>query len=196
MTMNDFVLPSPNILYKQLSTSTWKDFEKLFGERGACGGCWCMYWRLSAKEFEKQKGEGNKKAIKKLASQNKVIGLIFYTDDLPVGWCSVAPREDFPRLANSRVLKPVDENPVWSVVCLFIHKDYRRKGISSQILKHTVEFCKSKGADIVEGYPVVPYTDKIPAAFAWTGIPSAFEKAGFKEAARRSKSRPVMRYYI
>ncbi|MCF8243319.1 MAG: GNAT family N-acetyltransferase [Melioribacteraceae bacterium] len=192
MTISD----NNKIHFKELSNSTWEDFETLFGERGACGGCWCMYWRIKAKEFEKQKGDGNKNAMMELVKQKRMTGLIFYINDLPVGWCSAAPREDFPRLANSRILKPVDDKPVWSVVCLFIHKDYRRKGLSSRILASVVEFCKSEGAKIVEGYPVDPYENKMPAAFAWTGITSAFNQAGFKEVERRSKSRPIMRFYI
>ncbi len=184
------------IIFKELTIDTWKDFEKLFGERGACGGCWCMYWRLKNKDFEAQKWSGNKRAMKKLVNADNQIGIIMYSDKKPVGWCSVAPREDFIRLENSRVLKPVDDNPVWSIVCFFIDKQHRKKGRSVELLKGVIDLCKNKGAKIVEGYPAEPYSDNIPAAFAWTGIPSAFKKAGFKEAARRSPKRPIMRYYL
>ena len=194
------------ITVKPLSGSTWKDFENLFGERGACGGCWCMAWRLSASDFEKKKGTGNKKAMKSLVKKKEQIGLIGYLGKQPVGWCSVAPREKFIRLENSRVLKKIDDSPVWSISCFFIDKKFRRMGLSSELLKGVIEFCKKmnrkksiKPGDkihILEGYPSVPYDKNIPAAFAWTGIPSAFEKAGFTEAARRSKSRPIMRYYL
>ncbi len=184
------------LIFKQLTKSTWKDFEKLFGERGACGGCWCMYWRLRNKDFESQKGEGNKKAMKQLVEQKELIGLIAYLKKEPIGWCSVAPRENFIRLANSRVLKPVDDKHVWSIVCFFIDKKYRKQGYSVELLKGVIEFSKKKGAKILEGYPTQPYSENIPAAFAWTGIPSAFEKAGFKEVARRSKTRPIMRYCL
>lgn len=181
---------------KELTIETWKDFETLFGERGACGGCWCMYWRLRSSEYDKQKGEGNKKAMKKLVKQNKIVGIICYKDNEPIGWCSVAPREDFIRLGNSRVLKPIDDKHVWSIVCFFVAKEFRQQGLSTEIIKKAVSFCKRKGAKIVEAYPVVPYTENMPAAFAWTGFPSAFLKAGFKEVERRSKTRPIMRYYL
>src|SRR4030042_2795719 len=124
-----------SVFYKELTTETWNDFEKLFGERGACGGCWCMSWRLKSSDFEKQKGLGNKKAIKSLVKERKTIGIMVYQDKNPIGWCSVAPREDFLRLENSRVLQPIDDKPVWSVSCLFIDKKYRRKGVSSELLK-------------------------------------------------------------
>ncbi len=182
--------------YLPLTKNRWKDFEKLFGERGACGGCWCMYWREKNSEFKKKKGKGNKRAMKALVNKNKTVGILAYLNNKAVGWCSVSPREDFIRLENSKVLSPVDDKPVWSVSCFFIDKEYRQQGLSTELLKGAIDFAKKKGAKILEGYPVVPYSEKIPAAFAWTGFSSAFEKAGFHEVARRSKNRPIMRYVI
>ena len=191
---------------KPLTKKTWKDFENLFGSRGACGGCWCMAWRLKSSEFEKKKGDGNRKAMKYLVENGKQIGIIGYIGKEPIGWCAVAPREKFIRLENSRVLARLDEEPVWSITCFFIAKNYRRMGLSSELLKSVIDYCKklnsakshpaNKKVKMLEGYPTVPYNTSIPATFAWTGIPSAFEKAGFKEAARRSKTRPIMRYQI
>jgi GNAT superfamily N-acetyltransferase len=173
----------------------WKDFEKLFGEKGACAGCWCMYWRVGSSVWEKQKGKPNKKAMNRIINSGSIPGILAYADD-PVGWCSVAPREEFIRLENSRVLKQVDEKPVWSVVCFFIHKDYRKKGLSVALLNAAKKFVKSNGGKIIEGYPVEPKKDKMPDVFAWTGLSASFLKAGFKEVARRSETRPVMRFYI
>ena len=119
-----------------------------------------------------------------------------YSDSEPVGWCSVAPREDFTRLANSKILKPIDEKSVWSIVCFFIDKKHRRKGYSVEMLKEVINIVKDKEAKILEGYPHEPKKDNMPAAFAWTGISSAFISAGFKEVARRSETRPIMRYYL
>ena len=195
-------LPSvPNIdnkllNYHPVDKSKWKDFEKLFGERGACGGCWCMAWRLKNSDFQKQKGIANKNAIKKIIYSNEHPGILAYYANQAVGWCAVAPREKYLRLEKSKVLRRIDNEPTWSISCFFIAKEFRRKGISTELLKAAVRFCKSQGAKIVEVYPIIPYAENIPASFAWTGIPSACEKAGFKEVSRRSKSRPIMRYYI
>ncbi|SYZ73241.1 GNAT family acetyltransferase [Candidatus Zixiibacteriota bacterium] len=185
-----------SVKFRPLDNSTWKDFEKLMGEKGGCGGCWCMSWRVVPKVFRAQSGGGNKKAIRKLVRAGEPIGVIGYFKNDPIGWCAVAPREKYPRLENSKVLAPIDDKPVWSVSCLLIKKEYRRKGVSSLIIRAAVDYAKKMKAQIVEGYPSVPYAENIPAAFAWTGIPSAFEKAGFAEAARRSKSRPIMRVYL
>ncbi len=176
--------------------SRWKDFEELFGERGACGGCWCMSWRLKPKEFEKQKGAGNKEAMKKIINNDEKPGIIGYLNDKPIGWCSVAPREKFVRLEKSKVLAKVDDKAVWSITCFFILKQYRRQGLSLELLKGIIEFCRQEKVKILEAYPVEPYNENIPGAFAWTGIPSIFEKAGFKVVARRSPKRPIMRYYL
>jgi len=184
------------ITYKNLTSDTWPDFERLFGEKGACGGCWCMHWRLRNKDYKNLKGVGNKRAMKKLVKEGNQIGLIMYVDDVPAGWCSVAPREDFIRMETSRILKPVDDKPVWSIVCFFIHKGYRRKGFSVKLLTEVTGYCKKRGAEIVEGYPVEPKQGEMPPAFAWTGIAAAFRKAGFSEVARRSDTRPVMRYFL
>lgn len=174
----------------------WKDLEKLFGENGACAGCWCMYWRLKASVWEKQKGDLNKKAMNKIINSGLIPGLLAYADNEPVGWCSVAPREEFARLDISRILKPIDEKAVWSVVCFFIHKNFRNLGISVQLLKAAKKYVKERGGRILEGYPVEPKKDKMPDAFAWTGLARSFLQAGFKEVARRSETRPIMRVLV
>jgi GNAT superfamily N-acetyltransferase len=180
--------------YHPLTPDRWNDFEKLFGKNGACGGCWCMLWRLSRKEFESNKGEGNRLAMNKLVASGVQPGIIAYRDGEAVGWCALAPRADYPALERSRILKPVDARPCWSVACLFVHRSHRKQGVATGLLKAAVRHVRAHGGTILEGYPVEPRGDKpIPPAFAWTGIPSAFESAGFHEVARRSETRPIMR---
>ena len=113
-----------------------------------------------------------------------------------MAWCSVAPRERFPSLRRSRILKALDDLPVWSITCLFIERSYRRKGISTRMISAAVAHVKKQGGTIVEAYPVEPRKDRMPDVFAWTGLASAYVKAGFVECARRSETRPMMRYFI
>jgi GNAT superfamily N-acetyltransferase len=134
--------------------------------------------------------------MKTLISHGRVPGIMAYSGKTPIGWCSIAPRGDFVFLSRSRVLAPIDNESVWSVSCLFIGKEYRRQGVSVELLRAAVNYVKQKGGRVVEGYPTIPYATKIPDAFAWTGLLSAFKRAGFKEAARRSTSRPIMRLYV
>lgn len=185
-----------NLQVYSLENDRWEDFVQLFGEKGACGGCWCMSWRLKKSDFEKQKGEENKNSMKNLVNQKKPVGVLAYKGGKPIGWCAVAPRTEYIRLKYSRVLKKIDEEPVWSITCLFISKEYRRNGLSSEIIKAAINYCKQNGAEIIEAYPTVPYENKVPDPFLWTGIPVSFEEAGFKVVEKRSKWKIMMRYYV
>lgn len=182
--------------FQPLTPERWSDFEQLFGPRGACGGCWCMYWRQTRKEFDAQHGERNHQNMKTLVDSGAIPGILAYDGDVPVGWCSIAPREEFSTLSRSRILQPVDNQLVWSVVCFFVARGQRRKGLTVQLLKAAIEFARSRGAKTIEGYPVEPKSEKAPDVFAYTGLASAFKQAGFTEVLRRSDTRPIMRYGI
>ena len=179
-----------------LTPERWDDFESLFGARGACGGCWCMWWRLTRAGFAQQKGEGNRRAIRGIVQSGQVPGLLAYVDATPAGWCAVAPRDTYPLLNRSRILKKIDETPVWSVVCFFVVRRFRNRGLSLHLLKSAVEYVRMHGGTVLEGYPVEPKRGRAPDPFVYTGLVSTFRKAGFVECARRSETRPIMRYYL
>jgi GNAT superfamily N-acetyltransferase len=186
----------PEVKCHRLTADRWEDLEKLFGPRGATGGCWCMYWRLPRTQFAMHKGEGTKQAFRHLVERGDIVGLLAYAQGQPVGWCAIAPRESYPVLERSRILKRVDAMPVWSVVCFFVSKGFRGKGLTPVLLRAAVDYAVQHGAQIIEGYPVDPKTRRIPAAFAWTGLASVFRQAGFVEVLRRSETRPIMRYEV
>jgi len=188
--------PLPPFDFHPVTAKRWRDLEALFGPRGACGGCWCMWWRLTPAEFNRQKGDGNKRAMKEIVDSGQVPGILAYAQKEPVGWCSIGPREVFPRLERSRILKRVDQQPVWPVVCFFVAKSFRGRGISGKLLEAAVDYAQKQGARIVEGYPVEPKKDHMPDLFAYHGLASAFRKAGFVEVARRSETRPIMRFVL
>ncbi len=178
-----------------LTPDRWPDFAALFGARGACGGCWCMAWRRTAARFAAGKGEGNRRAMRRLVIAGARPGVLAYAGDEPVGWCSIAPREQFARLAASRTLAPVDDRPVWSVSCFFVRRDWQGRGLSVRLLEAAVAHARSGGARVVEGYPYEP-AGRLPGAFVWTGLVGTFRQAGFTEVARRSAGRPIMRREI
>jgi GNAT superfamily N-acetyltransferase len=155
-----------------------------------------MYWRLPRTQFDEQQGESNRRNMKALVDSGNIPGILAYSGDEPVGWCSIAPRQEFPTLGRSRILKPIDEQAVWSVVCFFVVRRQRRKGLTVELLKAAVEFARSNGARIVEGYPVEPKGGKAPDVFVYTGLLSAFKHVGFTEILHRSETRPIMRYYL
>ncbi|MET1411261.1 GNAT family N-acetyltransferase [Roseibium sp. HPY-6] len=176
--------------------ATWAHFEAVMGEKGGCGGCWCMLWRRSAQEMEAGKGAGNREAMRDLFASGEVPGLVALSDDRAVGWIQIDRRSAFPRLATSRILKPVDDRDVWSVSCFFIDKGFRRQGLSVALLNAATDWAQSKGASLIEGYPIDTPKEKYPPVYAWTGFLDTFKRAGFSEVARRSPTRPIMRKHL
>ncbi len=178
---------------KPLTPELWDDFATLFGPRGACAGCWCMWPRLRAKEWKAGRGAPNKRAFKKIVDAERVPGLLAYAGSTPAGWIGFAPRDEYVRLDSSRVWGRVDEKPVWSISCFYIARPFRRQGLTTALLRAAIAHAKQRGARILEGYPVDPRGGSVVDTFSWTGLVSAFEKAGFKEVARRSPGKPIMR---
>jgi GNAT superfamily N-acetyltransferase len=148
---------------------------------------------LVAGRVPKAQGPTKQSGLQADSRGSELPGVLAYAGGQPVGWCAVAPREQYPLLERSRTLARVDSKAVWSVTCLFVARPFRRAGVSVQLLRAAAVHARSRGAAIVEGYPVEPRTDAMPDAFAWTGLVSAFRKAGFREVARRSATRPIMR---
>ena len=151
-----------------------------------------MAWRWKHSEFLQKKGAGAKRAFKKIVESGTPPGILAYSGKEPIAWIAIAPREQFVRLEGSRVLAPVDHQPVWSIPCFFVRKDFRHQGLSVQLLQAAADFARKQKARIVEGYPY-DLDKEMPPPFVWTGLASSFERAGFTEAARRSKTRPIMR---
>ena len=174
----------------------WDDLVRLFGENGAYANCWCMWWRTTAAQFDegvKDRGAGNRAAMKALVADGRVPGLLAYQDSEPVGWVSVAPRVEFGRVERSPILKPVDDKPAWAVVCFYIHKRNRGRGVGRTLLDAAADHVARNGGRLVEGYPVHPDGRTAPAS-AYTGVASMFEAAGFEQVARRKPtSRSIWR---
>jgi GNAT superfamily N-acetyltransferase len=180
---------------RPVTADRWQDLVELFGERGGYANCWCMWWRVTAAEFDRgirNRGAGNRRAMRRLVAGGRVPGLLAYRDGQPVGWVSLAPREEFGRLQRSPTLKPVDDRPVWSIVCFFMDRRERGKKVGTALLGAAVRYAAEQGATIVEGYPADPSHRAISNADAYTGVVSMFRRAGFREVVRRG-SRPIMR---
>ena len=184
-----------DLSFHPLTQKLWRDFELLFGRNGACGGCWCMYWKLRGKAFEENAGNNARQMQKAIVDSKTVPGLLAYSEGYPVGWVAVEPRSAYPKLAHSRILKPVDAQEVWSITCFFVEKKHRHMGITVGLLKAAVEHVKNQGGKIVEGYPVDSSKNQADT-FIYTGTASAFKQAGFEEVARYAPTRPIFRFLI
>lgn len=152
-----------------------------------------MWPRCTASEFARGKGAGNKAALRALVRRGETPGILAYDGETPIGWCAVGPRDAYRRLERSRTLARVDDEPVWSVVCFFVTREYRRRGVTTALLKEAVRYARSRGARTVEGYPTDTRGGSSPDAFVWMGVLPPFQQAGFTEVLRRSPSRPIMR---
>lgn len=185
---------APRLTFRPLTPDRWDDFETLFGEHGAYAGCWCMWWRLTRKEFQKGTRGANKKAMQGIVASGDAPGIIAYAGRKPAGWCAVAPREAYGSLNRSRTLKRVDDQPAWSITCFYIDEAYRGRGVMASLLKAAADFAQERGARIVEGYPIES-TKRLPDSWeAYRGSISAFRDAGFVEVVRRSERKPIMRW--
>jgi GNAT superfamily N-acetyltransferase len=185
------------ITFEPLTVKNWHSFVDLFGNKGACGNCWCMYYRLKKMEFiEGKSDDGNKRAMQDIVRAGRPAGVLGFYEGQAIGWCAFAPREDFIKLENSRIHKRIDNKAVWSIPCFFVHKSFRRLGVSVAMLKGVISYAREKGIRIIEAYPTIPTQDKLPDSFAWIGLFKSFERAGFEIADRKSVNRPMVRFYV
>jgi GNAT superfamily N-acetyltransferase len=186
---------SLSLSIKPIKRNLWPDLEELFGSNGACGGCWCMNWKLRGKAYEEAKGYETRQMHKSIVDAGVVTGLLAYWHGEVAGWVAVEPRSAYEKLAHSRVLKPVDDKEVWSITCFYVAKKFRRNGIAVELIKAAVQHVSRMGGKIVEGYPVDAPKNS-PAPFIFTGTTSAFQQANFKEVARHAPTRPIFRFEI
>jgi GNAT superfamily N-acetyltransferase len=167
----------------------WPDLVEFF-DRPVARTCFCMYYRKTGAATGV--GRENRRAMKALVDRGTVPGLIGYEDGVPVAWVSVGPREDYPKLHRSPIMKPVDDRPVWSIVCFFVDRDARGRGLSERMLEAAADYARSRGAYLLEAYPVDKDERSDPDAMFF-GARSIYDRAGFEEVARRKPTRPVVR---
>ena len=184
--------------YYPATPERWSDLENLFGKNGANAGCWCMFWRLERALFKKTKGEGNRQILKQVLEADEQPGILAYDGKQAVGWCGIAPREKLVALESSRILKRVDDQPVWSITCFFIMKEARRQGSMEALIKAAVKHAKSKGAQIVEAYPIDMQSPKLAGQTfnsysGYMGVASAFRTLGFEQVGQASETQLIMR---
>jgi len=185
------------LTFEPLTKKNWNNFVQLFGDNGACGNCWCMYYRLRKSDFlEGKVTDGNKEAMKEIVWEDKPAGILGLYEGQAIAWCAFAPREDFIKLEKSRVHKRIDNEAVWSIPCFFINKNFRKHGISVELLKGVIRYARENGIKIIEAYPTIPTTEKLPDSFAWIGLYKSFERAGFEIVDQTSKNKPMVRYYV
>jgi GNAT superfamily N-acetyltransferase len=173
-----------------LTPDLWPALEDLFGDNGACNGCWCMYWRIGS-AYRKQPRQANKAAFREVVERGPPPGLLAFEGEVAVGWCQLTPRDALPWLDRTWRLRGVDDVPVWALSCLYVRKGWRRRGLTSALIAAALQAAKRAGAPALEAYP---FDAALSPSTSGTGYASTFARAGFETVARRAPPRPIMRH--
>ncbi len=187
----------PKIRCVELEPAHWPSLEALFGPNGACGGCWCMWWRVprGGALWRETMGAPAKRALRRLVTRDEARGVLAFAGDEPVGWCAIGPRSDFPRVERVRALAGAGADGVWSVNCFYVARGWRHRGVASALLDAAVRACRRHGAAVVEGYPGSaggrPAT--VAGRVAWTGSRAMFEDRGFEPVREDTASKTLVR---
>ena len=176
--------------FRPVTKDNLADLDRFSQAHGKFRYCSCMRWRLRSSEFQKSSKEARIAMLEQRVREGVPVGVLAYVDEVPVSWCSIAPRETYAALSVSRTLPPIDEVPVWSVTCFFIDSKYRRQGLTGELLKAAVDYALSHGALAIEGYPVP--ADSV--SYTYMGTPATYHRAGFKDVTPPGQKRQVMRY--
>ena len=185
------------ITVKPLTLERWPDFEAVFAAKGCsvARGCSCMFYRDSGRQSllaGVRPADQRKRRMKALVASGPPPGLLGCRGKVPVGWVSLGPRSDYARLRRSSVMKAVDEQPVWSIVCFVVPSEYRQQGVANELLAGAVRYARKCGATLLEGYPV-DRDGRGRDDSLWFGAKSMFDRAAFEEVARRRPQRPIVR---
>lgn len=187
----------PSITVRPLTPERWPDVEAVFNARGCsvARGCWCMFYRRTGEPAPPKgmtRAQKNRRDLKALAKTKMPPGLLGYRGKTPVGWISLGPRADYRKLENSRVMKAIDDQPVWSIICFVVPSEYRGQGVAKAMLDGAIAYARKRGVKLLEAYPVDKPEPSADDAL-WFGVKSMYDDAGFEEVARRKPTRPVVR---
>lgn len=183
----------------ELTAQTWQPLSELFSDGGEPRWCWCAFWRTRHKGGSRSEAQDNRELLRRLASRpGTAPGLVALNGGQAVGWVSLGPRAEFPRLVHSHTLAPVDDRPVWSIVCFVVSRRARGQGVASALLDAAIDYAREHGATTLEAYPRITDGERLPASSLNTGTPGMFEQAGFtavatRQAAPNARSRLIMR---
>jgi GNAT superfamily N-acetyltransferase len=183
-------MQGPEIRYQAVTSDSLSDLTLFSACHGKFGYCSCMRWRMKSTEYQKSTKETRAAKLKKWVNDGISVGVLAYAMDEPVGWCSIAPRETYEALERYKALPRIDDMPVWSVVCFFVDRRLRRRQVTFGLLRAALDYARSQGANVVEGYPVEPGS----RLYTYMGSPATFQKAGFRDVTPPGQQRLVMRY--
>ena len=190
--------PADTLRTLPLTPARVPDLATLFDAGGDPKWCWCAFYRLRARDFADATPTSNRGLIERLAGDAPAPGLVAYEGDVVVGWVSLGPREAYDRLTFSKALGPIDDTPVWSIVCFVVRRSERGRGIADTLLASAIDHARKHGATMLEAYPIDTGGERVPSAYAFKGTLSMYQRAGFEVVSLRqgnpeSRPRPIVR---
>ncbi len=180
-------------MFAAATADRWRDLEIIFADCGDARKCWCAFWYLPNRDFKAGWGEGNHKWFERLVASRAEPGILAYRGDEPAAWLGIAPRDRLERLNRSRTFKPIDSEPAWTMNCFVVRRNFRRQGLTRELIRAGIEFVRERGGKIIEAYPFQANRKAIPGYDLFVGSAAAFRDCGFAEVARPLPTRPVMR---
>jgi GNAT superfamily N-acetyltransferase len=173
--------------YTPVDKSNWTDLESLFECKGGPHNCWCMVWRNMNEGTDRANKADKKASLKNYVTNNNPVGLLCYDNTEPIAWCSIAPRESYRELSGDSSL-----TNVWSLVCFFVKREYRQKGMTEALIQQAINYAKDNGAKYVEAYPVDPESP----SYRFMGFKPVFDKLGFEFVHKAGQRRYVMTLFL
>lgn len=157
----------------------FEDFADVVNRTRRATHCWCLSHRLGTKQIDELGGGSREQAMRRLCEREHPPGVVTYRDGVPVGWCSISPRAEIPRLANSKLIRPIDDVAVWSIICVVVRTGHRRQGVTAAMIEGAVAYAAAQGAPAVEAHPVDP-PGRMDTTMAFVGARAMFERQGFE----------------
>ncbi|MBW3667450.1 MAG: GNAT family N-acetyltransferase [Actinobacteria bacterium] len=178
-----------SLVCRPLTPSRFPHLDRVMGEKVVTRKCFCMHWRRPDGGY--RDARDNRGRFAERVGEGRPPGLVGYVGDEPVGWVQVGPREEFPTIYRSRLLRPLDDVEAWAINCFVVRSEFRRRRVAQGLLDAASVFAAEQGAAIIEGYPVDGERSSVVDYF--TGTLGMFSRRGFAETERRNETRPIVR---
>ena len=170
-----------------LTVETSAAWAALFDAAGSA--CFCRWWHFEgnknawlARSFEEPRRNRDEQLALVASHAPEACGLLALEGDAAIGWMKLAPRALLPKLRRQgayRALDLGDDAGVWSVGCLLVHPEHRRRGVARALVEAAPRQARAWNGRAVEAYP-----HRVAHALhdeeAWMGPERLFVAAGWQ----------------
>jgi GNAT superfamily N-acetyltransferase len=180
---------------RALTPETWDAFAALVEKHnGIFGGCWCIWFHPDGPE-RGQGYEANRSLKRTYVEQGRAHAALVFDGDQAVAWCEYGTPEELPNIHHRKDYESAgDSPPDYRLTCIFIDRDYRRKGLTSIALHGALDLIAQAGGGVVEGYPQdLSDGRRVGNSFLYNSTRALYERAGFSYVRPKGKNHTVMR---